>query len=401
METNKSAKILVLGKTGVGKSSFINYFLGTNKAETGMGKPITTGYCIEYEYNNGKFPVKIYDNQGFEAAIADKQKEKIINFIAEQNNSENVFNWFHTIFYCTSAHHRFEDFEANFIIDLSKKISQNIHIIMTTCDGIAPTILDEKEQNIRKKLKSLGNRCHIFRVVSITKKKRDGSIVEPYGKEEISASVFKLLWEDICSKVSKEYAKELRYSMINVFNTAKYRFKTFIKENINLINLVKAIKDENYFDELDDSFNNIGNEIDNIIEECNKKYNKILSPICDLFIGYCSTVMSDSFADMTMLDFASMSQDIDFCENEAIMKYFPHAINLENLDFDNLGFHGFKEILCAVGETITGLPRAYKTIDYIFNNVINDIPSEFEIAREAYKKLMSFLDTFCFAENNI
>ena len=34
-------RILLLGKTGVGKSSFINYFLGKDVAAAGAGKPCT------------------------------------------------------------------------------------------------------------------------------------------------------------------------------------------------------------------------------------------------------------------------------------------------------------------------------------------------------------------------
>ena len=37
MTTDKSAKILLLGKTGTGKSSFINYFIGKDVAKTGVG----------------------------------------------------------------------------------------------------------------------------------------------------------------------------------------------------------------------------------------------------------------------------------------------------------------------------------------------------------------------------
>lgn len=34
-------RILLLGKTGVGKSSFINYFLGKDVAAAGAGRPCT------------------------------------------------------------------------------------------------------------------------------------------------------------------------------------------------------------------------------------------------------------------------------------------------------------------------------------------------------------------------
>lgn len=60
-----SAKILLLGKTGAGKSSFINYFLGKQVAKTGDGKPVTMDYFVPYEVKDGRYPIEIYDTRGY------------------------------------------------------------------------------------------------------------------------------------------------------------------------------------------------------------------------------------------------------------------------------------------------------------------------------------------------
>jgi len=35
-------------------------FLGKEIADTGTGRPITQNYCVEYEYIDGVYPIKIY-----------------------------------------------------------------------------------------------------------------------------------------------------------------------------------------------------------------------------------------------------------------------------------------------------------------------------------------------------
>lgn len=390
MGIDKSAKILVLGQSGVGKSSFINYFLGTNVAEVGAGKPITQDYCVEYALNDGRLPIKIFDNKGFEAAIADKQKQVIIDFVSKHNNSNDVFDWFHTIFYCTSAYRRFEDFEAEFVLDLSKSISQNIHIIMTTCDGLNREVLDEKKEYIRNKLKALGDKCRIFEVVSISKKKRNGEIVKPYGREAIIESVFRLLWSDISSKISKDYARELHSNMFEVVN----KLQNESRRKITTFNLLKNLNNESQ--DLDIFGEQLYEEIEKIIDECNSKYNGILRPIVDLCQSYLQYVAS---AEKFELDFDSITSYFDFLDfdenDDDLYKYFPSISQIdESDDFD------FKSFFRCLGEIITCASRFRKTFDEIFEKIKRNIPTEGEIEQIAQQKLLSFLDHYSVGNNN-
>ena len=86
MEYNKCARILVLGKTGSGKSSFINYFTGQNLAETGTGKPITQK-MHKYVLNSDDFKVEIYDSKGIEVETVSDDIKSYINKIRKENST--------------------------------------------------------------------------------------------------------------------------------------------------------------------------------------------------------------------------------------------------------------------------------------------------------------------------
>ena len=51
---DKSVNILVLGKAGVGKSSFLNYLVDKDVFETGIGEPVTKAGFHETSYLDEK-----------------------------------------------------------------------------------------------------------------------------------------------------------------------------------------------------------------------------------------------------------------------------------------------------------------------------------------------------------
>lgn len=91
--------VLVIGNSGVGKSTLINAVLGEEKAETGWGTKGTTDKLTIYE--SEKIPFRIIDTVGFEPSIIKEYKaisavKKWSKDSAKEGNEDNKINviWF-------------------------------------------------------------------------------------------------------------------------------------------------------------------------------------------------------------------------------------------------------------------------------------------------------------------
>lgn len=96
---NEKVNIIVAGKTGVGKSSLINYIFGEEVAEIGNGKPVTQE--IE-EYVMKKENITLFDTKGIEAADYKNTLSNIKKFLEEKHNSVDENNHIHIAWLCIS-----------------------------------------------------------------------------------------------------------------------------------------------------------------------------------------------------------------------------------------------------------------------------------------------------------
>lgn len=108
--------MMVIGKTGTGKSTLINGMFGEDLARTGTGFPVTMEVG---SYSKNNYPFIIMDWPGFELE-GDKsinvQFEDIKKVISLGNKSKKPQNMIHCILYCVSAtSHRFEEAEIDFV----------------------------------------------------------------------------------------------------------------------------------------------------------------------------------------------------------------------------------------------------------------------------------------------
>ncbi len=129
----QTANLMVIGKTGVGKSTLINSVFRENLADTGVGTPVTQHL---QRITKPGIPLSLYDTKGIEldpVVQAEIKKEILyeIDRLIEVNNKDQLI---HMIWFCiNSLSRRIEDFEIEWIRSFAEKIP--VIVVLTQSIG--------------------------------------------------------------------------------------------------------------------------------------------------------------------------------------------------------------------------------------------------------------------------
>ena len=187
-EKSKDINILLIGKTGVGKSTLINVLLKLEKenmAEESIGKVGTLDF-ISYSSKHWK-NINLIDSRGFDfGKPIECYSKDTINFVRENNMDKLKF--IDIVFYCFKDN-RFEKEEKQLLLSLKEIYNEiNVPFIFVYTQDIMCNF-DYMKEYVKKELND--NNLIVVDVLARDVKLRNGNIIKSFGIPELKAETKK------------------------------------------------------------------------------------------------------------------------------------------------------------------------------------------------------------------
>lgn len=187
-EVNKMAPmhILVIGKTGVGKSTLINQIFREKMAATGIGQPITAHI---QQIQKAGVPLVLYDTRGLELnpAVQTQIKREIAQTLALMKKNGKTM---HCAYYCLNANSaRIESIESDLIRELARQMP--VFIVLTQSIG-------EPAVNFRQYIADLDLPVvGVHNVLAEDYRIMADIVIEAYGLQSLISETFAILPPEI------------------------------------------------------------------------------------------------------------------------------------------------------------------------------------------------------------
>jgi predicted GTPase/uncharacterized protein (DUF697 family) len=179
--------VLVIGKTGVGKSTLINSVFSQRLAATGVGRPVTQGIR---QYTKPSYPITVYDTPGLEL---NAEQIKVIQLnVAKLIEDQRLLppkEHIHVIWYCINhGANRIESVEESWLKEMEVK-DVPVILVLTQAASKKPSEFFKKLEHMNLPV------SQIIAVMAEPEEIDDDYTVKSHGLDKLVDATFQLLPE--------------------------------------------------------------------------------------------------------------------------------------------------------------------------------------------------------------
>lgn len=271
--------MLIMGKTGVGKSALLNYFAGKELAKSGMSSGGMTKGIKKYNVKINDYNYCIADTEGLEVGNDKYWFELMDNELGLTSYRQDLATWYHSIIYCIGANgNRIEDSDKE-MIEKVIDAGYGCIIAFTKADVTSEEDTLKLKEDIYNHFKEKGY-DPIFDFVDISSVSNK---IETFGKEEFF------------EKIKEQFLISLvNRADLYIFNESFRMIYDFEKEIESIIMSADIYDNKKARDEL---ISNIETKFSyfakKLKEEINNRYTNVFTQIEQIFqmldIVFCNT----------------------------------------------------------------------------------------------------------------
>ena len=305
--------ILVCGKAGTGKSSFINKFLNDKRAKEGEGLSVTHQIV---SYSNKEYPINISDTPGFEN---EETVEEVIELLDKYNkkliDARKKINLI--IYFFQYTERTVLSMEIPLLEKLIKYKTEIIFVINFVTESIEKSHYKRIEKICKDSLKNIFPKDFVIKIFPINLFSQiddDNSdkikIIKEFGLDNLFKGIYNIVKDNI----------------INIKELDK------LKKTEDLFNLFLSNKLYNHFKEVNDIFISIRSELSNLILSYGRRnrfcfshnkvknmklmanliYKKSIGKNCEKFDEYLEQLSSEEKVDEL---FKKFSKNLEILKN--------------------------------------------------------------------------------------
>lgn len=267
IEPIEHLNMIVIGRAGVGKSSFINESLSLSeieRAKEGIGLSVTDRSNV---YTSDKLKmIRMWDTQGLDYKISQKYILNEIKRLVDYGLKRGPDHYINIILYCTSGD-RFQNEDGQLIYEIMKLYPlDNLPVVITQLQSYFKKKAKKMEEIIRKILDNyldhqIVEKIEIKSVVARDYKDEDSeNVYKAYGIPELLRLSFDIMGRSISSATCKKISKDIE-KLCKDFMDKKIEYvQNLFKNEMEILEVAESLFIDDQGNDVDDNYLDNENE---------------------------------------------------------------------------------------------------------------------------------------------